>query len=107
MSPPATTAAPSERRTIQAASTEVLIGHAAALLAARGISRSPSWVQRTVTDYRRLTRRPPFGEYLTGRLLVEAQHRADERGRPSYADPTGNRAVGLVMRRSRRTSAPQ
>lgn len=85
---------------------ENLIKESARVLEACGITRSRSWLSRTVRDYMRhaAPKSVPFAYWLANRVQLSDAHRArlmDElRYTLVYSDPTGETAVRHVMRRA-------
>ena len=83
-----------------------LIKESARVLEACGITRSHSWLSRTVRDYMRhaAPKAVPFAYWLANRVQLSDAHRArlmDElRYTLVYSDPTGETAVRHVMRRA-------
>ncbi len=93
------------RRAPEAQSREVLLRDAARLLDAAGVTRSASWLNRTVRTY--MSARIQgllFGDYLVARVELNVrqrrwlEERADLRYLLTYADPTGENAARNVDR---------
>lgn len=104
MSPPTALAARSPRCNTTTVTPESLIRSAHALLDAAGITRSATWVTRTVRGYLRSPAAGlPFGQVLAAELELNARQRAAMQARSEYryvlgyADPTGETAVQHVM----------
>lgn len=107
MSPPGLTATLASGGTTSA---ETLTRHAHRLLANCGMQMSPSKVSRLVRTFKQRVEGNgfPFEAFLVNSVQLTAEVRRRALADPdiarfiAYADPTGETAVGNVMRRRRR-----
>lgn len=102
-----------ERRDESTVTPESLLRDANLLLTACGVTRSGSWLNRTIRDFMSAPLAGlPFGMFLMARVDLNAAQRrrlaerADLRYLLTYADPTGETAVRNVMRARHLTSSP-